>query len=81
MAKGASIGAIIDPHPHEKRESLEDVRDNNFRHPCHKLKGRLLIAVATHGFEEDGLVYHPNPQRVQSLGTWYRVSQIPISPL
>ncbi len=31
-------------------------------------KGQIFITVATHGFEEDGLVYHPNPTRVQSLG-------------
>lgn len=32
------------------------------------LKGEIFITVATHGFEEDGLVYHPNPQTGTVIG-------------
>lgn len=31
-------------------------------------KGELFITVATHGFEDDGLVYHPNPHRGTVIG-------------
>ena len=31
-------------------------------------KGQIFITVATHGFEEDGLVYHPNPQKGTVVG-------------
>lgn len=32
------------------------------------LKGQISITVATHGFEEDGLVYHPNPHKGTIVG-------------
>ena len=31
-------------------------------------KGELFITVATHGFENDGLVYHPNPHNGTVIG-------------
>lgn len=31
-------------------------------------KGQLFITVATHGFEDDGLVYHPNPHKGTVIG-------------
>ncbi|KAA6406532.1 MAG: hypothetical protein FRX48_09697 [Lasallia pustulata] len=31
-------------------------------------KGELFITVATHGFEDDGLVYHPNPHKGTVIG-------------
>ena len=31
-------------------------------------KGQMFITVATHGFEEDGLVYHPNPHKGTVIG-------------
>ena len=31
-------------------------------------QGKLFITVATHGFESDGLVYHPNPHNGQIIG-------------
>lgn len=31
-------------------------------------KGQMFITVATHGFEEDGLVYHPTPHKGTVIG-------------
>ncbi|KAI4127457.1 MAG: hypothetical protein LQ347_004596 [Umbilicaria vellea] len=31
-------------------------------------KGELFVTVATHGFEDDGLVYHPNPHKGAVIG-------------
>lgn len=31
-------------------------------------KGELFITVATHGFEDDGLIYHPNPKKGAVIG-------------
>jgi len=31
-------------------------------------EGQILITVATHGFDEDGLVYHPNPHTGTVIG-------------
>ena len=38
--------------------------------------GEMFVAVASHGFEDGGLVYHPNPNMGKSLGGSLAVSHI-----
>ncbi|KAL8646558.1 MAG: hypothetical protein Q9210_006074, partial [Variospora velana] len=56
---------IFDP----QNEQMEEVYDSTTSGILVvDTEGELFITVATHGFEQDGLVYHPNPATGEVIG-------------
>ncbi|KAI4288075.1 MAG: hypothetical protein L6R35_002666 [Caloplaca aegaea] len=61
----SSIYTIFDP----QNEQIQEVFDSTTSGILVvNTKGELFITVATHGFKQDGLVYHPNPATGEVIG-------------